>query len=61
VGGGEGRLESEGEGSWFQARDQSGWGFAAMSKTSVFQVSGFFLPFLAQGFINEKLEFLCAG
>ncbi len=40
-------LESKGEGSWFQARDLSGWEFAIMSKTSVFQVSGFF-P-LAQG------------
>jgi hypothetical protein len=36
VGGGEGRLESKGEGSWFQARDLSGWGFATMSKTLVF-------------------------
>jgi hypothetical protein len=35
-------LESKGEGSWFQARDLSGWEFATMSKTSVFQVSGFF-------------------
>ncbi len=36
-------LESKGEGSWFQARDLSGWEFATMSKTSVFQVSGLFL------------------
>jgi hypothetical protein len=43
VGGGEGGLESKGEGSWFQARDQSGWEFATMSKTSAFQVGGFFL------------------
>jgi hypothetical protein len=43
VGGGKGCLESKGEGSWFQARDLSGWEFATMSKTSVFQVSGFFL------------------
>ncbi len=35
-------LESKGEGSWFQARDLSVWEFATMSKTSVFQVSGFF-------------------
>jgi hypothetical protein len=55
VGGGEGRLESKGEGSWFQARDQSGWGFATMSKTSVFQVSGFFLPpFSARGFAQDN-------
>ncbi len=26
-------LESKGEGSWFQARELSGWGFATMSKT----------------------------
>ncbi len=36
-------MESKGEGSWFQARDLSGWEFAIMSKTSVLQVSGFFL------------------
>ncbi len=41
--GGEGGLESKGEGSWFQASDLSGWGFATMNKTSFFQVSGFFL------------------
>jgi hypothetical protein len=40
-------LERQGKGSWFQARDLSGWEFATMSKTSVFQVSGFFL--IAQG------------
>ncbi len=39
---GEGNLESR-EGSWYQARDQSGWGYATMSKTSTFQVSGVFL------------------
>ncbi len=36
-------LESEGEGSWFQAKDLSGWEFATMSKALFFQVSGFFL------------------
>jgi hypothetical protein len=45
VGGGERILESKGESSWFQARDLSGWGFATMSKTSVFQVVGFFFLF----------------
>ncbi len=48
LGGVEGGLESKGEGSWFQARDLRGWEFATMSKTLVFQVSGFFL-FTAQG------------
>jgi hypothetical protein len=32
VGGGEGGLESKGEGSWFQARDLNGWEFATISK-----------------------------
>ncbi len=36
-----GGLESKGEGSWFQARDLTGWEFATISKTSVLQVSGF--------------------
>ncbi len=36
-------LESKGEGSWFQERDLSGWEFATISKTSVFQVRGFFI------------------
>ncbi len=44
VGGGEGRLETKGG-----AVDQSGLGFATMSKTSVFQVSGFFSHLLVQG------------
>jgi hypothetical protein len=35
-------MESKGEGNWFQARDLSGWEFATMSKTSVFQEIGFF-------------------
>jgi hypothetical protein len=35
VGGGEEGLESKGEGSWFQARNLSGWEFVTMSKTSV--------------------------
>ncbi len=43
MGGGEGGLESKGEGSLFQARDLSGWEFGTMNKTSVFQVSGIFL------------------
>ncbi len=42
-------LESKGEGSWFQARDLSGWEFATMNKASVFQVSGFFL-YSARGY-----------
>ncbi len=43
MGGGEGvGLESKGDGSWFQAEDLTGWEFATMRKTSVFQVSGFF-------------------
>jgi hypothetical protein len=50
-------LESKGEGSWFQARDLSGCGFATMSKTSVFQVSGFF-P-LAQGDYAQVLLIIC--
>ncbi len=40
VGGGEGGLESKDEGSWFPARDLTGWEFATMSKTSVLQVCG---------------------
>jgi hypothetical protein len=36
-------MESKGEGSWFQAKDLSGSDFAAMSKASVVQVSGFSL------------------
>ncbi len=43
MGGGEEGLESKGEGSWFQARNLSGWEFVTMSKTSVLQVSWFFL------------------
>jgi hypothetical protein len=58
VGGCEGRLESKGEGSWFQARDQNGWGFATMSKTSVFEVSGVFLPPLVQGVIPRIIDFV---
>ncbi len=37
------RLESKGEGTWVQAGDLSGWEFATISMTLVFQVSGFFL------------------
>ncbi len=40
---GGGGLESKGNGSWFQARDLSGWEFTTMSKTRVLHVSGFFL------------------
>ncbi len=36
-------MESKGECTWFQAGDLSGWDLAIMSKTSVLQVSGFFL------------------
>jgi hypothetical protein len=32
-------VRIKGWGSCYQARDQSGWGFATMSKTSAFQVS----------------------
>jgi hypothetical protein len=40
---GEGSQNQE-VGSCYQTRNQSGWGFATMSKTSDFQVSlGFFL------------------
>jgi hypothetical protein len=50
-----GELESKDEGSWFQARDQSGWGFATMSKTSAFQVRGFFLsPFGTRGYAQNN-------
>ncbi len=48
MGGSEGGLESKGEGSWFQAKDLSGREFTTMSKTLVFQVSGFF-SFTVQG------------
>jgi hypothetical protein len=44
VGGGEGGVESKGRAVDTKQGDQSGWGFATMSKTLVFQVSGFFLP-----------------
>ncbi len=50
-------LESKGEGSWFQAMDLSGWEFAAMSKTSVFHASRFFL--IAQG-VKPKYYLLFA-
>jgi hypothetical protein len=36
-------------GSCYQARDQSGWGFATMSKTSAFQVSGNFFYHFHKG------------
>ncbi len=47
-------LEGKSEGSWFQARDLSGWRFATMSKTSVFQVSGFF-SFSLRGYAQVLL------
>jgi hypothetical protein len=55
VGGGVGILESKGECTWFQARDQSGWGFATMSETLVFQESGFCFSstFLHKGLCPE--------
>jgi hypothetical protein len=74
-GGGQGQgvgLGSKGEGSWFQARDLSGWGFTTLIKTSVFQVSGFFsfsIRGYAQVFLitylfsytKQKKSSLCAG
>ncbi len=50
-------MESKGEGSWFQARDLSGWEFAIMSKALVFQVSAFFL--MAQGVTPGYIDYLC--
>jgi hypothetical protein len=46
--------ESKGEGSWFQARDMSGWEFVTMSKASVFQVSGFLL-YITKGYDPDML------
>ncbi len=57
MGGGEGGLEIKGEGSWFQARDLSGWEFAPMSKTSVFQVSVSFL--LQYKGLCPDISYLC--
>ncbi len=60
MGGSEGRLESKGVGSWFQARERSGWGFATMSKTSVFQVlrKCVFLPPLVQGVMPRIIDYV---
>ncbi len=55
--GGEGGLESKGDGSWFHARDLSGWKFATMNKTLLFQVSGFFL--LQQKGLRLDINYSC--
>jgi hypothetical protein len=56
-GGGEGvkGARVKGWGSSYQARDQSGWEFAPMSKNLVFQVSRGSSLFFARGLINNCL------
>ncbi len=50
-------MENKGEGSSFQARDLSGWEFATMSKTSVFQLSGVFPFYSTRGY--ARLLIIC--
>ncbi len=51
--------ESKGEGSWFQARDMSGWEFVTMSKASVFQVSGFLLYMYSTKGYDPDILIIC--